>query len=46
MKKLLNLVFSFFYIFAKSEVSTASFFLIHEPRIPKSLKELKKKYNN
>ncbi|WP_445683061.1 cyclic lactone autoinducer peptide [Solibacillus sp. FSL K6-1126] len=42
MKKLLTLLFSFFYFVAKSEVTTASFFLVHEPKIPLLLRNRNK----
>jgi cyclic lactone autoinducer peptide len=39
MKKLLTVIFSFIYLFAKSEVTTASFFLVHETKIPQKLRQ-------
>ncbi|MFY0804738.1 cyclic lactone autoinducer peptide [Peribacillus frigoritolerans] len=42
MKKLLTLLFSFFYLVAKSEVTMASFFLVYEPKIPKTLRNRNK----
>lgn len=43
MKKLLTIIFSFIYLFAKSEVTTASFFLVHEPKIPQKLRQRNEK---
>ncbi|MFU7592104.1 cyclic lactone autoinducer peptide [Priestia sp. RMT2NF4] len=43
MKFLIQILFSFFYLVANTEVKTASFFLIHEPKIPQ---QLKIKYKN
>ncbi|MGE7676361.1 cyclic lactone autoinducer peptide [Lysinibacillus sp. NPDC094403] len=40
MKLLLNCVFTLLYLIAKSEVVAASFFLIHEPKIPKQLSKM------
>lgn len=42
MKKTLGIAFSLFYIIAKTEVSTASFFLVHESKIPVGLKKSSK----
>ncbi|MED4534203.1 cyclic lactone autoinducer peptide [Metabacillus fastidiosus] len=38
MKKLFTFLAFVFFALAHREVTTASFFLIHEPEIPKSLK--------
>lgn len=38
MKKILGIAFSLFYVIAKTEVSTASFFTLHESKIPGTLK--------
>ncbi|WP_368895405.1 cyclic lactone autoinducer peptide [Priestia megaterium] len=37
--KFLEGIFNFFYFVSQWEIKTASFFLVHEPKIPKELVE-------